>query len=112
MKITINNKEIQDYIPAIATHPTAILKEELLARGISWQEFAGRLGMKTSIVSGMFKYRKRITSDMAAKFEGALGIDAAFWMSVQKYCDRDAVLIRQRNEKRKRLSRLRKSPLL
>lgn len=93
------NKNIAE-VPFKATHPTAIIKDEIKARGMSQKELAERMDMKTSNLSRLLK-GENITSLIAAKLEAALDIPADMWMRLQTQYEKDVKAIAKRDENEK-----------
>lgn len=79
----------ESWVPARAVHPLEILQEELKARGIKQKDFAKTLGMQASNLSRMIKNREEVSTTLALKLEGALGIPARHWTSLQEQYLRD-----------------------
>ena len=84
--------------PFMATHPTAIIKDEIKARGMSQKELAERMEMKTSNLSRLLK-GENITPAIAAKLEAALDIPATMWLNLQAQYDKDIKAIALRDTK-------------
>lgn len=78
--MVINAKDI---IPAYATHPGSVLKDELHARGIKQKDFAKAIGMSAPNLSALVKGKRHITEAIAIKLEKALGIPFHTWMNLQ-----------------------------
>lgn len=85
--------------PFMATHPTAIIKDEIKARGMSQKELAERMEMKTSNLSRLLK-GENITPAIAAKLEAALDIPSTMWLNLQAQYEKDvkAIALRDNNE--------------
>lgn len=76
--------------PALmAIHPGAILKEELIERGISQKEFAKMIGMQPSHLSETIKGKRSVTKSVADKIENVLGIPSIDWVNLQIAFDYD-----------------------
>lgn len=95
----METNRINNAVPLMATHPTEMIKDEIMARGMSQNELADRMGMKASNVSRMFKEKETITPALAAKLEIALGIKASFWINAQANYEKDAIAVELRDEK-------------
>lgn len=87
----------KETIPFAATHPTAIIEDEIKARGMTKTEFAERMGMQKSNVTRLLK-GENITPSIAKKLESALDIPADMWMRLQLQYDKDTVAIAQRDK--------------
>ena len=91
------SKELKN-TPFAVAHPTAIIKDELKARGMSQKELASRMDMQTSNLSRFLK-GENITPTIAAKLEVALDIPAEFWLNLQAQYEVDIKNIALRDEK-------------
>ena len=87
-----------NFTPIDAIHPTELILDELMARGMKRKELAERLGMKAPNLSRFLRTKENITSSMARKLEDAFGIPADYWMDLQLSYERDLEAIRQRDE--------------
>lgn len=76
-------KNAKDVIPAHATHPGGVLKNELQARGIKQKDFARMIGMPAPNLSELVRGKRHITEAIAIKLEDALGIPFQTWMNLQ-----------------------------
>ena len=90
------SKELKN-TPFAVAHPTAIIKDELKARGMSQKELASRMDMQTSNLSRFLK-GENITPSIAAKLEVALDIPAEFWLNLQAQYEVDIKNIAIRDE--------------
>ena len=87
-----------DYVPTHALHPGRQLGEELDARAISAEQFAGILQCPLEAVADILTEQQPITSEFASAIEHALGIDAQFWLNLQSLYDQ--VIERMREDGR------------
>jgi len=69
-------------VPFLATHPGRILQNELGERGISQKDFAQMIGMRTSHLNEIIKWKRSITIAIADKLEEALGIPSISWVNL------------------------------
>jgi len=92
-------KTIDTITPFIATHVGEVLFDELEANEISQADFAKLIGIKKSQLNEIIKGKRNINADLAILFESALGIDAEYWLEVQKNYDLDKAKIEARNQK-------------
>ena len=97
MSTMATSKELKN-TPFAVAHPTAIIKDELKARGMSQKELASRMDMQTSNLSRFLK-GENITPSIAAKLEVALDIPAEFWLNLQAQYEVDIKNIAIRDEK-------------
>ena len=66
-----------------ATHPGEVIKDELIARGISQKEFAQRIGVPYTMFNDILNERRPLTASTALCIESALGISADLLMGLQ-----------------------------
>lgn len=87
------------------THPGEVIKDELIARGISQKEFAQRIGAPYTMLNDILNERRPLSAAMALYVESALGISADLLMGLQA----DYTMQRARNdaEIKRRLRRVR-----
>ena len=70
-------------------HPGETLKEVLINKNMSQQELALRTGVTAKHISTILNGEKNISVSFANKLEYALGIDAAFWITLQTNYDKE-----------------------
>ena len=64
-----------------------VLKERLAAMGLSCAEFAKRCELPLELIRGIIDGEAPIELATADRFQSVLGVDAAFWMSLENdYC--------------------------
>lgn len=77
------------------THPGEVIKDELIARGISQKDFAERIGIPYTMLNDILNERRPLTAPTALYIESALGISADLLMGLQA----DYTMQRTRNDK-------------
>ncbi len=85
-------------VPAYATHPGILLADEIEANDYSQIDFAKLIDLKRSQLNEIIKGKRNINADLALLLEKALGIDADFWMEVQKNYELDKARIEAKNK--------------
>jgi addiction module HigA family antidote len=65
------------------THPGEVIKDELIARGISQKEFAQRIGVPYTMLNDILNERRPLSAATALYIESALGISADLLMGLQ-----------------------------
>ncbi|MEY3208745.1 MAG: hypothetical protein RL064_776 [Bacteroidota bacterium] len=85
---------INDVVPAAATHPGEILANELTARKLTQSKFAEMCGVQPSQLNEIIKGKRGINVDNALVFEHQLKIDAEFWLRVQMHFELDVARIK------------------
>lgn len=91
-------KHIKDVTPIKATHPGEILLDEMQANGYSQVDFANLIGMQKTQLNEIIKGKRDINADTAILLEKALGIDAEYWMELQKNYALDKARIEAKNK--------------
>ena len=88
-----------------ATHPGEVIKDELIARGISQKDFARNIGVPYTMLNDILNERRPLSAATALFVESALGISADLLMKLQA----DYTMQRTRNdaEVQRRLQRVR-----
>lgn len=99
--IEMNNRK--EFLPFEATHPGALLKDELVAREIKQKDFALELGVLPTFLNEIIKGKRPVTADFAILLEKTLEITADYWMRFQsQYCI-DQARIKEKNIRRLKL---------
>jgi len=93
-------KNIQELVPAEAIHPGITLQDELEAAGFTQRSLASELGIQPSLLNEIVKGKRNITAELALLLEAALGIDASFWLNLQKGYELDVARIKEAKEKK------------
>lgn len=90
-------------IPAQATHPGVLIKDELDATpNLNQRALAKELGVQPSFLNEIIKGKRPITADIAILLEKALGISADYWMKFQSQYEIDRARVKQKNIKKLR----------
>ena len=66
-----------------ATHPGAILREELETRGLSANAFALKLRVPPQRIQDIVAERRGISPETALRLEASLGTPARLWLDMQ-----------------------------
>lgn len=82
-----------DLVPFEPTHPGEILNEELEERGIARSLLAQQIGKSEETINGIIDEKEPVTAELAMLFEAALGINADFWLNMQKKYEKDLVAL-------------------
>jgi addiction module HigA family antidote len=69
------------------THPGAVLKEELAARGLSANAFALKLRVPPQRIQEIVAGRRGISPETALRLEASLGTPARLWLGMQSAYD-------------------------
>ncbi len=93
-------KTTENTIPLLVTHPGEIILDEIENKAISQSDFAKQIGYSKSQLNEIIKGKRNLNAELALLLEKALGIDADYWLEVQKNYDLDKAKINQKNQKR------------
>lgn len=93
-------KSIKELIPATAVHPGTIILDELEAAGFTQRSLANEIGVQPSLLNEVIKGKRNVTADLAVMLEAALGIDAEYWLNLQKLYELDLARIKEASEKK------------
>ncbi len=77
--------------PIYPIHPGQVLADELAELGISPAELARELHIPSNRLYQIVAGRRSMTADTALRLEQWLGVEAAFWMNLQKSYELDIV---------------------
>ena len=66
-----------------ATHPGEVIKDELIARGISQKDFARCIEVPYTMLNDILNERRPLSAAIALYIESALGISANLLMELQ-----------------------------
>lgn len=91
-------KHIKDTTAFKATHPGEILLDEMQANGYTQVDFANLIGMQKTQLNEIIKGKRDVNADTALLLEKALGIDAEYWMELQKNYALDKARIEAKNK--------------
>lgn len=80
----------KDWRPSEPVHPSEIVHDEMVARGMKQKELAEAMGMKPSNLSRFFHKRESITVSMANRLNDVFGLPAVYWLELQSAYERDA----------------------
>lgn len=90
-------------IPAQATHPGVLIKDELDATpDLNQRTLAKELGVQPSFLNEIIKGKRPVTADIAILLEKSLGISADYWMKFQSQYEIDKARVKQKNIKKLR----------
>jgi len=100
MNENIKMNNIQELVPAEAIHPGITLQDELEAAGFTQRSLASEIGVQPSLLNEIIKGKRNITAELALLLEAALGVDASFWLNLQKNYELDVARIKEAKEKK------------
>lgn len=86
------------HIPAQATHPGVLIKDEIEAiPNLNQRMLAKELGVMPSFLNEIIKGKRPVTADIAILLEKSLGISADYWMKFQYQYEIDKARVKQKN---------------
>ena len=87
-------------------HPGEIIKEEIMARGLTQKELAQQMGVSYTVFNEILNGKRPVTTEYALLLEAALGTDANIWLGLQ--ADYNMQRFKQDRSLMKRLEKIRK----
>ena len=64
-------------------HPGEIIKDEIMARGLTQKELAQQMGVSYTVFNEILNGKRPVTTEYALLLEAALGTDANIWLGLQ-----------------------------
>lgn len=98
---TANNMTSSELI-----HPGEIIKDEIMARGLTQKELAQQMGVSYTVFNEILNGKRPVTTEYALLLEAALGTDANIWLGLQS--DYNMQRVKQDRSFMKRLEKIRK----
>jgi len=87
-------------------HPGEMIKDELIARGITQKELAKQMGVSYTVFNEILNGKRPVTTEYALLLEAALGTSASIWIGLQ--ADYNMQKAKQDKSFMKRLEMIRK----
>ena len=87
-------------------HPGEMIKDEIIARGITQKELAKQIGVSYTVFNEILNGKRPVTTEYALLLEAALGINASIWIGLQ--ADYNMQKAKQDKSLMKRLEKIRK----
>ena len=87
-------------------HPGEIIKDEIIARGMTQKELAQQMGVSYTVFNEILNGKRPVTTEYALLLEAALGTDASIWIGLQ--ADYNMQKMKQDKSFMKRLEKIRK----
>lgn len=76
-----------NFSPDYAIYPGEFLKEEMEALKISQKALSEKTGISKTIINEIIKGKRRISAELAVKFESVLYSPASYWLNLQAVYD-------------------------
>lgn len=106
-KKTTQEKEIaNDMTSSMLIHPGEMIKDEIIARGITQKELAKQMGVSYTVFNEILNGKRPVTTEYALLLEAALGTKASIWIGLQ--ADYNMQKAKQDKSFMKRLEKIRK----
>ena len=103
---TATRRTANDMTSSELIHPGEIIKDEIIARGLTQKELAQQMGVSYTVFNEMLNGKRPVTTECAMLLEAALGTDAKIWMGLQT--DYNIQRAKQDRSFMKRLEKIRK----
>ena len=87
-------------------HPGEMIKDEIIARGMTQKELATQMGVSYTVFNEILNGKRPVTTEYALLLEAALGTDANIWIGLQS--DYNMQRVKQDRTFMKRLEKIRK----
>ena len=106
-KKTTQEKEIaNDMTSSMLIHPGEMIKDEIIARGITQKELAKQMGVSYTVFNEILNGKRPVTTEYALLLEAALGTNVSIWIGLQ--ADYNMQKAKQDKSFMKRLEKIRK----
>ena len=102
----LGNKVANNMTSSMLIHPGEMIKDEIIARGITQKELAKQMGVSYTVFNEILNGRRPVTTEYALLLEAALGINASIWIGLQ--ADYNMQKAKQDKSLMKRLEKIRK----
>ena len=91
---------------SLLIHPGEMIKDEIIARGITQKELAQRMGVSYTVFNEILNGKRPVTTEYALLLEAALGTDANIWIGLQ--ADYNMQKMKNENSFMRRLKKIRR----
>lgn len=100
------DKMANNMTSSLLIHPGEMIKDEIIARGMTQKELAKQMGVSYTVFNEILNGKRPVTTEYALLLEAALGTDAMIWIGLQ--ADYDIQKVKQDKSFMKRLENIRK----
>ena len=83
MAIENNVRFANELTSSMLIHPGEMIKDEIMARGITQKELARQMGVSYTVFNEILNGKRPVTTEYAMLLEAALGTDANIWIGLQ-----------------------------
>jgi len=88
----------KELIPAEATHPGQLIRDEIESLAITPQEAATKMNITANVLNELISGKRNLTPALALKLESFLGINAEYWLRLQIKYELDTLRIKHKKE--------------
>ena len=82
-KNIIENKIANNMTSSMLIHPGEMIKDEIIARGMTQKELAKQMGVSYTVFNEILNGKRPVTTEYALLLEAALGTNASIWIGLQ-----------------------------
>ena len=82
-KNNIEGKTANEMMSSELIHPGEMIKDEIIARGLTQKELAQKMGVSYTVFNEILNGKRSITTEYALMLEAALGTNANIWLGLQ-----------------------------
>ena len=101
----IKNKIANNMTSSMLIHPGEMIKDEIIARGMTQKELAQQMGVSYTVFNEILNGKRPVTTEYALLLEAALGTNASIWIGLQ--ADFNMQKVKQDKSFMKRLEKIR-----
>lgn len=105
-KNTLEKEIANDMTSSMLIHPGEMIKDEIIARGITQKELAKQMGVSYTVFNEILNGKRPVTTEYALLLEAALGTNASIWIGLQ--ADYNMQKAKQDKSFMKRLEKIKK----
>ena len=102
----MKEKVANNMVSSMLIHPGEMIKDEIMARGITQKDLAQKMGVSYTVFNEILNGKRPVTTEYALLLEAALGTDANIWLGLQ--ADYNMQKMKQDRSFMKRLEQIRK----
>lgn len=102
----MKEKVANNMVSSMLIHPGEMIKDEIMARGITQKDLAQKMGVSYTVFNEILNGKRPVTTEYALLLEAALGTDANIWLGLQ--ADYNMQKMKQDSSFMKKLEKIRK----
>lgn len=102
----VEGKTANEMMSSELIHPGEMIKDEIMARGLTQKELAQQMGVSYTVFNEILNGKRPVTTEYALMLEAALGTNANIWLGLQ--ADYNMQKIKQDKSFMKKLEMIRK----